>query len=375
MESKLNALKERIQAPYERKPNGTIGSEDESFVIRKDPRTSAPIAPRLRHNNRLWLELRRASGFVPVQGDKWHIMEGKDAFVEGVSEIVTDMGHQVEKVNKRAYTIEEAVANVVSGRRLVSEAAGIMGSVHVAPGLLPFNAPDRNAMVDKSRYTMLAELYNNDIYLMCINGSFQVHVKVGRDEAMDLLNASQASSVAEYAWFANSPILDGKDTGYHSHRGMTWLKLIARDEYRRELDRGRVGITGPYENWDSWLEELVDRSFLFTKRLNDDGSDRYLSIAGLSGLRNGNAYGVITFRDYIDKGSAVAYNPLTGKKERITLEDVDIAMHMHTWWTEARLTTHGTVEDRAPDNSGKTGHIAAMIAFKKGLYHNLKEAA
>ncbi|MDE1851731.1 MAG: hypothetical protein KGH69_03535 [Candidatus Micrarchaeota archaeon] len=371
----LESVKSKAQEPYLRKGSGSVGTECETLLVRQNRNSGAIVAPPIRENDRIFLEMQRLSRSAADIGEPYHLHATEESAYFGASEILTDMGHQIEKVNEKAGTISEAVENAVLSRRLVSQAAENLGLVHIAPGLLPFNAPNAKAIVGKTRYHMLAGLYNPDIYLMCINGSFQVHVKVGVDEAMDFLNVSQAASVAEYAWFANSPLLRGRETDYHTYRGMTWHMLIANDVDRRELDRGRVGITGPYENWDSWTADLIGRSFLFTKRLTDKGVYRYLSIVGLPGTSNPGPYGVVTFKDYMEKGSAVAYDPLTKRTETIKFADIDLTMHMHTWWTESRLTGHGTIEDRSPDNSGKTVHIAAAIAFQKGLYHNLKEAS
>ena len=115
-------------------------------------------------------------------------------------------------------SVEEALAELVRLRRLVAERAGEIGLVVAASGSHPFADPREQPIVQEQRYLdMVAEL--GDVargQLVC-----GLHVHVGMASFEDCLRALDGlrpwlAAVLELS--ANSPYLEGKETGELSSR-------------------------------------------------------------------------------------------------------------------------------------------------------------
>jgi glutamate--cysteine ligase len=139
------------------------------------------------------------------------------------------------------------------------------------------------------------------------------------------------------AMFANSPIVEGKPSGFLSYRSQVWT----------DTDRARSGIPGVvfeqgfgFERYVEWLVDTVPMYFAYR-----DGS--YVDLSGRS------------FRDFMDGRLGVA--------EAGTATMGDFADHMTTAFTDARLKRY--IEMRGAD-AGSAEMMIAQSAFWVGLFYD-----
>ncbi len=128
------------------------------------------------------------------------------------------MSHQMETATAVCTSTDELGAELRRLRSLVAAAARARGCRLVATATAPYGAPALSALTDAPRYHGLAVRHPA---LTAISGvcACQVHVGVpSRDLAVQVLARLRPWLATLLAISANSPLADGHDTGYASHR-------------------------------------------------------------------------------------------------------------------------------------------------------------
>jgi len=96
-------------------------------------------------------------------------------------------------------------------------------------------------------------LQKDDVMLEALGTSFQIHLQVPFDEAVEYYNAALLASVVLLGFAANSPLVMGKRAWHESRIAIFEQSVDTRDKQRREHgDETRVHFAQGYI--DSWLD-------------------------------------------------------------------------------------------------------------------------
>ena len=161
------------------------------------------------------------------------------------------MRFQVETATRVCTSLDGLGRDLTRLRWLVADAAAQLGCTLVASGTAPFRTPGLAALTDEPRYRELARRYGP---LVADSGTCGCHVHVGvpsPDLGVEVLARLRPWLAPLLAATANSPIADGRDTGWASWRFMiqtrwptvraptVWPDVAAYDEaVRRLIARG-----------------------------------------------------------------------------------------------------------------------------------------
>jgi glutamate---cysteine ligase / carboxylate-amine ligase len=128
------------------------------------------------------------------------------------------MRFQVETGTGVCTSLEEAGGELVRLRRLAADAAVHLGCRLVASGVAPYRTPGLAAITPQPRYQELARRYGP---VVAQAGTCACHVHVGvpsRDLGVQVLARLRPWLAPLLALTANSPIADGRETGWASWR-------------------------------------------------------------------------------------------------------------------------------------------------------------
>jgi glutamate--cysteine ligase len=223
-------------------------------------------------------------------------------------------GGQLELSSAPAVTLGELVE--VTGRDLAAlrDAAAAAGLELCGYGLDPLRPPRR--VLDLPRYAAMEKFFDRDgpwgRQMMCGTASVQVCLDAGDDGAGEsgyrsrwrLLHAIGPVLVAA---FANSPLRDGRPTGWHSARQQVWANM----------DPGRTRApAADGDPRDAWAAYALDAELMCVR---EPASTDWTAPPGL------------TFRDWVrDAGSGTLRPP--------TPEDLDY--HLSTLFPPVRPRGH-----------------------------------
>lgn len=219
----------------------------------------------------------------------------------------------------------------------LSRIADANGIIFIATGFDPLRSPQEQRWMPKQRYKImrpyLASRGRKAWDMMDRTAALQVNLDYSDldDLGKKFAVANRLGPIAA-AIFANSPLVEGKLSGYKSTRYAVWL----------ETDSDRTGLSPLAVEDDFSVERFVEylRSvpMLFIRR---DG--QYIDMTGRSFAQfvaNG-AGGTAIFQDFTD--------------------------HLSTLFTEARLRPH--IEQRSMD-CGSLELVMAALALWKGLMYD-----
>lgn len=218
---------------YQGSPQPTLGIEEEYQLC--DPR-SGDLVPRVEQ-----------------------VLEGADP------ELRPHLGYDLLQALVEANTgvnatVEEAMADILGKRRAVQRLAEAAGATLGLTGTHPFADPKDQGFVDTPDYQWVADQLG---YVAQRNITFGLHVHVGVDDgdrALYVANRMRQWIGPLIALAANSPFLDGVDTGWNAARvyafgafpraGMpprlgSWAEYS--DQMERLIDAG--AITKPRQIW------------------------------------------------------------------------------------------------------------------------------
>ena len=216
-----------------------------------------------------------------------------------------------------------------------------LGVEFLAAGYRPWGTPDTVPWMPKNRYRVmrpfLAARGRLAPDMMAMTGSVQASFDFsGAQDMAGKLRVALAIQPAVTALFANSPIVNGRPSGWKSYRVAVW----------EETDPARSGLLAfalepgfeadPYRRYVEWA---LDVPMIFLRR-----GGRYLETGGRS------------FRAFLAGGLA---------GERATL--LDWEDHLTTLFPEVRVK--GVVEVRGAD-ACDASLTKALVAFWKGILYD-----
>lgn len=234
---------------------------------------------------------------------------------------------------------EELLHHVAQAKAIGAE----LGIVWAGIGYRPFGTTDRMPWMPKVRYgVMRAYLPTRgrlalDMMLMTCTVQANYDFESEEDMVRKMRAAMSVSSLVSAIW-ANSFLVDGKDSGYASFRYAVW----------NETDPDRCGLLPfvfePDFGYRRWVEYALDVPMFFIRR-----GGRYLEASHL------------TFRRFLREG-------LSGHRATVG----DFEDHLTTLFPEVRLKN--VIEVRGAD-AADTELNAALPAFWKGILYDEEACA
>jgi glutamate--cysteine ligase len=252
--------------------------------------------------------------------------------------ITLEPGGQVELSGKQCVTMHEANAEYAAHVERIRRASDRLGVRFLGLGATPKTALPDLPWMPKQRYRIMRRIMETTGRLghrmMQQTATVQANFDYASEsDARRKLRTAMALSPVLVAISANSPILDGKDTGFKSFRANVWT----------DTDPARCGILPFVFDSDAlfhaYTDYALDVPMYFVAR-----AGRLLPSAGM------------TFRHFLRHG-------LDG--ERATL--ADWATHLTTLFPESRLKTY--VEVRSADGQPQ-GRVMAIPALLKGILYS-----
>jgi glutamate--cysteine ligase len=250
-------------------------------------------------------------------------------------------GGQVELSGRPFADVHAVAAELARHLEKCREVATALGLELLAVGYRPWGTPRTVPWMPKNRYTVmrpfLAARGRLAEDMMAMTGSTQASFDFASQRDMaEKLRVALAAQPAMTALSANSPVVDGRESGWKSYRVAVW----------EEVDQARSGLL-PFafepgfeeRAYQAYAEWALDVPMVFLRR-----HGQYLETGGA------------TFRRFLAEG-------LRG--ERPTM--LDWEDHLSTLFPEVRVK--GVVEVRATD-ACDADMTRALLAFWKGILYD-----
>ncbi len=208
------------RATFEQSKDFTVGLEEEFAIL--DPETLT-LAPRFG-------ELRSAADADPRLADS----------VAG--ELISS---EIEIRSGRGETLSDAVEAQRARRRALFVLARERGIALGATGTHPWADYREQAIIDTDHYRRVEHGLK---YVAWRNNTFSLHVHVGMqgaDRAVGVCDRLRPVLPVLLAISANSPFLDGRDSGLHSVRTQTFTRSFPR-----------CGVPDPFGSWDAYARYI-----------------------------------------------------------------------------------------------------------------------
>jgi glutamate--cysteine ligase len=280
-------------------------------------------------------------GYVPFEEDGRIIASQCDGLTVSI-----EPGGQIELSGRPFADVHVVAAELDRHLAKCHEIAGELGIEFLAAGYRPWGSPSTAPWMPKHRYEVmrpyLAARGRRAEDMMAMTASAQASFDFGSpDDMADKLRVALAIQPVVAALFANSPVVDGRPSGWKSFRIAVW----------DDVDPERQGLLAfafapgfeqdPYRHYAEWA---LDVPMIFVRRRG-----AYVDPRGR------------TFRAFLAEG-------LDG--ERPTLADWED--HLTTLFPEVRVK--GVVEVRAAD-ACDAELTKALVAFWKGILYDREARA
>ena len=308
-----------------------IGTEVEKLVL---DRTNGAAASYTRVET--LLETLEAEGGWRAIREEGHLI----ALFGPQSSITLEPGGQLELSGRICSDLHCTYGDFASHLATIVDKARTIDLCFFGLGVQPFSTPDEIAWVPKSRYTIMGPYMKRrgDMGQRMMKQTAGIQVNIDYQDEEDCtgkLRIALATAPLFYALFANSPLLDGKPSGFLSTRGEIWSRT----------DNDRTGLLPELfadgAGYATYVDYALDVPMYFILR---DG--RYLDLTTSR----------FTFRRYLAEGYGT-YRP--------TLADWDL--HLSTLFPEARLRPQ--IELRSADTLPARLTLA-VPALAKGLLYD-----
>jgi len=313
-----------------------VGMEHEKFGF--VDHTPTPVAYEGPRGIRAVLERFARFGFEP-----W-LEEGKPIAgrMPGAT-LSLEPGGQLELSGRPFATVHEAREEFLQHIAQAKAIGAELGISWVAAGYRPFGTTATAPWMPKVRYGVMKEYMPTRgrlaLDMMLMTSTVQANFDFGSEEDMvRKMRAGMSVSSLVSAMWANSFLVDGKDSGYASYRYAVW----------NETDPDRCGLL-PFVfdedfGYRRWIEYALDVPMFFIRR-----AGRYIKAHHL------------TFRRYLEQG-------LDGHRATVG----DFEDHLTTLFPEVRLKT--VIEVRGADVCD-TEMNAALGALWKGIFYDAEACA
>lgn len=307
-----------------------VGTEMEKLVVDAETGEAASY-PRI---EALLRHLAQETGWRPVY-EEGHLI----ALLGEDSSITLEPGGQLELSGRLCPDLHCSSADFSRHVGQIVRHAEVLGLAFLGLGVQPFTPLERIEWLPKARYRVMAPymLRTGDLGQAMMKQSAGLQVNLDYIDEADCIDKLQLALVLApllYALFANSPIREGRPTGFLSTRGEIWFRT----------DPDRTGLLPqlflPDAGYATYVEYALDVPMYFISRNSqfiDLTAQRY------------------PFRHYLQNGFA---------GHRATLADWDL--HLSTLFPEARLRPQ--IEVRPIDSLPPQLTLAAGALLKGILY-------
>ncbi len=254
-----------------------------------------------------------------------------------------------------AGSLGEAKKNLVGILAFVSEVANGIGISLLGYGVQPLSSPGSHLVMPKDRYSALMNFVEPErAYYFTLSAATQVHVDVGKEDIARVIGVLNRFGPAMTAVFANSGILEGRQSDCLDVRNLFW------DNVYQHRYPERIGLAPDFGGFDGYLDKMMEIGPLLVKREED-----YFVYKGPE-----------SFRDFISQGGAeVIRIGGAGETIRLSAEVSDMfALESAVWWEARAKGAYGTVESRTCSMQPSCDHIMAVAAVVLGLAHNSNAA-
>jgi glutamate--cysteine ligase len=272
-------------------------------------------------------------GWEPEEQDG-HII----ALKRGKIEIHLEPGGQIELSGEPCETIHCTFTEFTQHIRELVEVADPLGIVFLGLGIQPVSGLDEIEWVPKKRYRIMgpymAKVGSLGQRMMKQTATVQANIDFSDEkDAMAKFRAGMGLAPILIAMFANSPICEGRLTGYRSFREHIWT----------DTDNRRAGMLkfafAPDVSFAHYVEYALDVPMYFIIRNHD-----YIDMTHM------------TFREFLQNG----YNG-----DRATVQDWDA--HLTTLFPETRIKRY--IEVRSADSQSPE-LMTALPALIKGAFYD-----
>jgi len=255
------------------------------------------------------------------------------------SSVTLEPGGQLELSGRFCCDIHCSWRDLGRYRHQIAEVGKELDLAFLGLGVHPFTPLDNIAWLPKARYGIMGPYMQRagDMGQRMMKQTAGTQVNLDFSDEADCVRkfrVTQWLAPLCYALFANSPILEGKSSGFLSTRGEIWSRT----------DADRCGLINSFftdgASFDSFVEYALDVPLYFLQRDN--------RLIDMTGSR-------FSFRQYLDSG---------WQQERATLADWNL--HLSTLFPEVRLRPQ--IEVRSAD-SLPPAYTASVAAFYKGLLY------
>lgn len=267
------------------------------------------------------------------------VMEGEHiiALTRADAQVTIEPGGQLELAGRPVARTAEFERDLESFTEEVAEAAAGFDLAWLGVGFRPFGTPEDVSWMPKERYDIMrAYLPTRGALaheMMKRTATCQVNLDYGDPEdAADKLRAAMGVSPILTALYANSPIVDGRDSGHQSYRARIW----------RDTDPDRCGLLpfvfedgDPFVAYTQWALD-VPMFFVYRHGYHPAGG--------------------MTFRQFLRDGF---------QGHRATMDDW--ALHISTLFPEVRLKKY--LEVRGCD-SGARDMVLALGPLCRGFLYD-----
>jgi glutamate--cysteine ligase len=309
-----------------------IGTEYEKVAV---DRNTAMAIPYFGHRGVEFIlkELVDRYGWEPEEQDGYII-----ALARGKEQVHLEPGGQIELSGEPCENIHCTYAEFTEHVRELLEITEEHGIVFLGLGIQPASRLEEIEWVPKKRYRIMGP-YMPKVgclgqRMMKQTATVQANIDY-KDEkdAMAKFRTGMGLTPVLIAMFANSPICEGRLTGYRSFREHIWT----------DTDKSRSGMLkfafDANVAFAHYVEYALDVPMYFIVRRKE-----YIDMTG------------VTFRQYLERGH---------KGERATLEDWDA--HLTTLFPETRIKRY--IEVRSAD-SQMPELMPALAALIKGAFYD-----
>jgi glutamate--cysteine ligase len=311
-----------------------IGTEHEKFVY--DRKTMKPLPYDGTPSIRALLEGMRRFGWQPVsEGDNLIGLSQNGASIS------LEPGGQFELSGAPLENMHETCAEVNTHKKQIKEVADEIGAGAIGLGFAPdWTLADMPTM-PKARYAIM-RAYMPQVGRFGLDMMFRTATVQANFDFADEADMTKKFRVAlalqpvATALFANSPFVEGKESGYLSYRARVW----------DDVDKARTGML-PFVfedgfGFERYVDYALDVPMYFVYR-----SGRYIDVAGAS------------FRDFL----ARKIPELTGIEPQMS----DWADHLTTIFPEVRLKR--ILEMRGADG-GSWRTVCRLPALWTGILYD-----
>ncbi len=268
------------------------------------------------------------------------VREGENiiALTCGDTQVSIEPGAQLEHAARPLRSSKELAKDLQSFLDFIEEPSKEIGATWISTGFRPWGSLDDVGWIPKNRYKIMREYLPTRGELahemMKRTATVQVNLDYSSEtDARDKMRAMMSVTSLLTAIYANSPIVNGKNSGYQSYRAHIWTKM----------DPDRCGLLDfvfeDHDFFERYTEWALDVPLFFVHR------DTYIAANGM------------TFRSFMESGFQGAQPTMD-----------DWGLHLSTLFPDGRMKQY--LEVRSCDASTLPMTIALGALCCGFLYDN-----